>query len=139
MPSTARNLTSHSLQDLGLLALRLTVPTSLFLKHGLEKLTRFHAMAPHFPNPIHIGHWPSFLFAMIADGICMPLLVLGVLTRPAALWALINLFIAWAFVHHFQFFGRGSDHGELVFVYIGVMLTLFIAGPGKYSLGGRRG
>lgn len=139
MPAVVRDFANHRMHDVGLLVLRLTVPTSLFLKHGLEKLSGFHTMAPHFPNPVHIGHWPSFLFAMIADGICMPLLALGVLARPAALWELINLFVAWAFIHHFQFFGRGSDHGELVFVYMSVMLTLFIAGSGKYSLGLRRG
>ena len=136
MTPVARN-TSSSLQDLGLLALRLTVPTSLFLKHGLEKLTGFHAMSLHFPNPLHVGVIPSLVFATIADGICMPLLILGLGTRWAALWSMINLFIAWAFVHHFLFFGRGGDHGELVFVYIGVMLTLFITGPGKYSLDAR--
>lgn len=139
MPSIVRNYAGQRLHDAGLLVLRLTVPTAIFLKHGLEKLTGFHTMAPHFPNPLHIGSFPSFLFAMIADGICMPLLVLGVLARPAALWSFINLFVAWAFIHHFQFFGRGSDHGELVFVYLSVMLTLAIAGPGKYSLGNRRG
>jgi putative oxidoreductase len=136
-PATSKS--SSSLEDLGLLALRLTVPTALFLKHGLEKLHGFHTMAPHFPNPVHAGHWPSFLFAMIADGICMPLLIVGLFTRPAALWSLINLLVAWALVHHFAFFGRGSDHGELVFVYIGVMLTLLLAGPGRYSIDRRRG
>lgn len=137
MPFLARSSSSN--QDLGLLALRLIVPTSLFLKHGLEKFQHFQAMSAHFPNPLHIGPVPSLIFALIADGICMPLLALGVLGRPAALWELINLFVAWAFIHHFQFFGRGSDHGELVFAYMSVMLTLFIAGPGKYSLGLRRG
>jgi len=68
----------------------------------------------------------------------MPLLIVGLFARPAALWSLINLCVAWAFIHHFQFFGRGSDHGELVFVYIGVMLALTLAGPGKYSIDGRR-
>ncbi len=125
-------------QDFGLLVLRLTVPTALFLKHGLEKLHGYSTMSPHFPDPLHIGHVPSFLFAMIADGICMPLLVLGLLTRPAALWSLINLTVAWAFVHHFQFFGRGADHGELVVLYMAVMLTLLIGGPGRYSIDARR-
>jgi putative oxidoreductase len=124
-------------QDLGLLALRLLVPTSLFLKHGTEKLFGFHAMAAHFPNPLHIGAVLSLTFAMIADGVCMPLLILGLAARWAALWELVNLFVAWAFIHHFQFFGRGADHGELVFVYMGVMLTLFLAGPGKYSIDSR--
>jgi putative oxidoreductase len=136
MSPLARNSSSR-LHDLGLLVLRLIVPTSLFLKHGLEKLHGFSTMAPHFPDPIHIGHMPGFLFAMIADGICMPLLVIGLLTRWAALWELINLFVAWAFVHHFQFFGRGADHGELIVVYIGVMLAVAIAGPGAYSIDAR--
>lgn len=122
-------------QDAGLLALRLIVPGSLFLKHGLEKLFTFSAMSTHFPNPLHIGVLPSLIFAMIADGICMPLLMLGLATRWAALWAFINLMVAWAFVQHFQFFGRGN--GELMVVYLGTMVTLFLAGPGKYSIDAR--
>ena len=132
----ARFLRTSTL-DLGLLALRLTVPTSLFLRHGLEKIQNFHAMSAHFPNPLHIGPLPSFAFAFIADAVCMPLLVLGIATRWAALWSFINLFIAWAFVHHFLFFGRGADHGELIVVYLGVVLTLLIAGHGKYSFDAR--
>jgi putative oxidoreductase len=96
-------------------------------------------MAAHFPNPVHIGPIPSLIIAMIADGICMPLLVLGLFTRWAALWSFCNLLVAWAFVHHFQFAGRGGDHGELIVVYMGLMLALAIAGPGKYSIDAGRG
>lgn len=124
--------------DLGLLVLRLVCATSLFIKHGIEKLAHFSAMAGHFPNPIHIGSIPSLIVALIADGICMPLLVLGLFTRWAALWSFCNLLVAWAFVHHFQFAGRGGDHGELIVVYMGVMLALAIAGPGRYSIDARR-
>jgi len=125
----------HTTQDCGLLALRLIVSGSLFLKHGLEKLFTFSAMSTHFPNPLHIGVIPSLIFAMIADGICMPLLMLGLATRWAALWSFINLMVAWAFVQHFQFFGRGG--GEVMVVYLGTMVTLFLAGPGKYSIDAR--
>lgn len=121
-------------QDAALLALRIIVPVSLFLKHGLEKLFTFSTMAQHFPDPLHIGPVPSLIFALISDGICMPLLMVGLATRWAALWAFINLSVAWAFVHHFQFFGHGGDHGELVVIYLGILLTLLIAGPGRYSL-----
>jgi putative oxidoreductase len=135
--NTRRLSTVPGSHDLGLLALRLVAATSLFLKHGLEKLFTFHAMAGHFPNPLHVGAVPSLVFAMIADGICMPLLILGLATRWAALWELVNLLVAWAFVHHFQFFGHGADHGELIVLYIGVMITLALAGPGKYSIDAR--
>jgi len=121
-------------QDCGLLALRLIVPTVLFLRHGTEKLFTFSSMAGHFPDPLHIGRVPSLVIAMIADGICMPLLVIGLATRWAALWSFCNLLVAWIFVHHLQFFGRGGDHGELIVVYMGVMITLFLAGAGKYSV-----
>jgi putative oxidoreductase len=43
-----------------------------------------------------------------------------------------NIFVAWAFVHHFAFLGKGpqSDHGELMVLYMGALLTTLIAGPG---------
>ncbi len=125
-----------SSNDLGLLVLRLMVPIPLFLKHGTEKLFRFHAMAAHFPDPLHIGAVTSLTIAMIADGICMPLLVIGLAARWAALWSFFNLLVAWVFVHHFLLFGPGSDHGELIVAYMAAMLILFLAGPGKYSIDG---
>jgi putative oxidoreductase len=128
-----------SRHDLGLLIRRLVCASSLFIKHRMEKLITLSSMAAHFPNPIHIGHIPSLIIAMIADGICMPLLVLGLFTRWAALWSLCNLLVAWAFVHHFQFTGRGGDHGELIVVYMGVMLALALAGPGRFSIDARLG
>jgi len=124
-------------QDCGLLALRLGVAIPLFLKHGTEKLFRFHSMAAHFPDPLHIGVLPSLIFATVADGICMPLLIIGLASRWAALWSFVNLFVAWAFVHHFVFYGPRGDHGELIVLYLAAMLTLFIAGPGKYSIDAR--
>ncbi len=124
-------------QDCGLLALRLGVAIPLFLKHGTEKLFRFHAIAAHFPDPIHIGVLPSLIFATIADGICMPLLMIGLAARWAALWSFINLFVALAFVHHFAVFGPRGDHGELIVLYLAAMLALLIAGPGRYSVDAR--
>ena len=42
--------------SLGLLALRASLGLTLFLKHGLEKLTGFAQMANGFPDPLHLGH-----------------------------------------------------------------------------------
>jgi putative oxidoreductase len=123
-------------KDVGLLALRLIAGTSLLLKHGLEKVSHFGMMAAHFPDPLHIGAAPTLVIAMIGDFVCSILVVLGLATRWAAAWALLNILAAWAFVHHFMFFGRGSDHGELIVLYLGALLTLVVAGPGRYSVDG---
>jgi putative oxidoreductase len=118
----------------GLLALRLAGVVSLLLKHGLEKIFTFSAMAAHFPDPLHIGAVPSLVFAMLSDSICSVLIILGLATRWAALIAFVNIAVAWAFVHHFAFFGRGADHGELIVLYLAILLTLFLSGAGKYSV-----
>ncbi len=123
--------------DSGLLILRLTTITPLFLKHGIEKIFTFSQMAAHFPDPLHIGPVPSLVFAMVSDSICTLLMILGLATRWAAAIVFVNVFVAWALVHHFEFFGHAADHGELIVLYLGVTLTLFLSGPGRYSLGAR--
>jgi len=121
-------------EALGLLAIRLMAGTSLLLKHGLEKVQHFGMMAAHFPDPLHIGATTSLVIAMISDFVCSILIVLGLATRWAAAWSFMNILVAWAFIHHFMFFGRGADHGELILLYLAAMLTLVLAGPGKYSV-----
>ncbi|HUN85462.1 MAG TPA: DoxX family protein [Terracidiphilus sp.] len=118
----------------GLLLLRLTVCLSLFLKHGTEKLFNFSGMAAHFPNLLHLGSITGLSFATLSDGICTLLIIVGFATRWASLISFINIFAAWALVHHFVFFGRGSDHGELIVLYLASLLTIFIAGPGLFSI-----
>jgi putative oxidoreductase len=122
--------------DVGLLVLRLAGILPLLLKHGLEKIFTFSAMASHFPDPLHIGPVPGLLFATLSDAICSTLMLVGLATRWAALISFINIFVAWVFVHHFEFFGRGADHGELVVLYLAILLTLILAGAGKYSIDG---
>jgi putative oxidoreductase len=121
-------------QDIGLLALRLFTATPLLMKHGFEKVFTFSQMAAHFPDPIGIGPVPSLFVAMVSDAICTVLLILGLASRWAALFIFCNVAVAWAFVHHFAFAGHSGDHGELIVLYLGAMLTLVLTGPGKYSI-----
>lgn len=136
MTRVLRKAAFSSNPDTGLLVLRLVGVMPLFLKHGIEKVFTFSAMAAHFPDPLHIGAVPSLIFAMLSDSICSVLIVAGLATRWAALICLINISVAWTLVHHFQFFGRGADHGETMVLYIAIMLTLLLTGAGKYSLDG---
>lgn len=121
----------------GLALLRIWTGATLFLRHGWEKQPAHWAQfIAHFPNPIGLGSHPSFFIAFFSDFVCAILLMIGLGTRWAALYCLGNIFVAWAFVHHFGFFakGPGSDHGELMVLYMGALLTLVIAGPGAASL-----
>jgi putative oxidoreductase len=123
--------------SVGLLLLRVLTGLSLFLKHGLEKLTGYSTMVQHFPDPIHIGAHASLSYALLSDGICSLLVVVGLGTRPAAFVIVVNLLTAFFLVHHAAFFPSG--HVELVLVYIAVFAALVVAGPGRFSVDARLG
>jgi putative oxidoreductase len=121
----------------GLALLRVWTGATLFLRHGWEKQPAHWAQfMAHFPDAIGIGPHASFFFAFFSDFVCGILLIVGLGARWAALCCLANIFVAWAFVHQFAFFGKGpaSDHGELIVLYLGALLALLIAGPGAASI-----
>ncbi|HTU35807.1 MAG TPA: DoxX family protein [Candidatus Acidoferrum sp.] len=123
----------------GLAVLRIWTGAALFLRHGWEKRPAHWAQfMVHFPNPVGIGSHASFLIAFVSDFVCGILLMIGLGTRWAAAYCFANIFVAWAFVHHFAFLGKGpgSDHGEVIVLYLGALLTLVIAGPGAACVDG---
>ena len=117
--------------DVALLILRLWMGLGLFARHGIEKFTNFSQMQQHFPDPLHVGSTFSLTFSLISDGICSLLIMAGFATRLAALVIVINLFVVFLTMHQFSF---AKEHAELVYVYLGGLLTIFIAGAGKYSI-----
>ena len=118
--------------DFALLVLRVWLGLDLFFRHGVEKITHFSQMSAHFPDPVHIGPRLSLAYALLSDGICSLLVVLGLATRFAALIIVINLSVAFTLVHHFATSGPRS--GELPLVFLGGFLAVLIAGPGRYSV-----
>ncbi len=116
--------------DTALLVLRIWLSLSLFVKHGIEKLFTFPQMQTHFPNPLHVGVTTGLVFALLSDGISSILVMFGFATRIAALVIMLNMFVVFTFMHQFSFM---DGHAELVYAYLGGFLTIFIAGPGKYS------
>ena len=125
-----------SSSDAGLLVLRVSTGFILFMRHGWEKVSRLTLMNPTFPDPLHIGHNLTWTLAMLSDGICSLLIILGIGTRWLSFYCFFNIFVAWALVHHFTFLGKsaGADHGELIALYLGAFAALMVAGPGRYSV-----
>lgn len=123
-------------QDFQLLVLRVGTGLTLFLRHGWEKVSKFTLHDPHGPDPLHIGTTPSWLIQLLADGVFSLLIVLGVGTRWLAAYCFVNIFVAFAFVHHFVFTGKSpdADHGELIVQYLIALTALIIGGPGRYSI-----
>ena len=103
-PLFATNTGSAS-TSFGLLVLR-AAALSLFLKHGLEKLTGYSTMVQHFPDPLHIGAHAGLAYALLSDGICSVLVIIGLATRPAAAVILINVLTAFFLVHHAAYFSQ---------------------------------
>ncbi len=123
---------SSASMSIGLLLLRVFAGLSLFLKHGLEKLTGYSTMVQHFPDPIHIGAHAGLAYALLSDGICSILVVLGLGTRLSSIVILVNLLTAFFLVHHAAYFS--NSHVELVWAYIAVFAALVFTGPGRISL-----
>jgi len=115
-----------------LLVLRLWLGLTILLNHGLAKLTGFGEMAGEFPDPLHIGSTGSLALAVLAEVVAAAFLALGLCTRFAALVLVIELGVAFCFVHGCVL--SGAHGGELAFIYLAGFVTLFLAGGGCCTL-----
>ncbi len=125
------NFLPHS-ADAGLLVLRLWLGLSLLLLHGKAKLLGFAEMSHNFPDPLGVGSTASLALAMFAELVCSGLVVLGLVTRFAALSAAFTMGVAFFLVHKASL-EMGPHSGELAFIYLAGFVTLIIAGPGCLS------
>lgn len=134
-PSAAHSLlfdASPASAGVGLLLLRVWLGGTMLLYHGWAKLSNFQAMSARFPDALHLGS-PTASLAMstFAEFGCAALIVLGIATRPAALFLVINMAVAFVVGHGMSLSGPRS--GELAFVYLGGFLALLLTGAGRYS------
>jgi putative oxidoreductase len=104
----------------------------MLLLHGLSKVKDFSKLSADFPDPLNVGHTASLALVVFAEVICSALLVLGLVTRFAALVLAVNMFVAFFIVLHGALTGPHS--GEIAFVYFAGYVVLLFAGAGKFSL-----
>lgn len=125
-----RFLSSSS--DLGLLILRVWIGLSMFFLHGLDKVMHFSHLSTHFYDPLHVGILTSLILSIICEFGGSILVVLGLFTRLGALLGIIDLCVAFFFIHHLSL--AGPHNGQLAFMYLAGYFTLFFAGGGRFSL-----
>jgi putative oxidoreductase len=116
------------LQPLGLLVLRLSLG-AIMIAHGYPKV--FGGLHHHVEvvQSLHMPGWLGYLSAA-AEFLGGILLVIGFLTRLAALFVCVNMLVA-IFAVHFKngFLGQGNYQFPLALAAIAFSLIFFGAGP----------
>lgn len=111
-----------------LLALRVLIG-GLFLLHGLDKLLNFAVYSGDFPDPLGIGSVASMILVIFAELFCSIAFILGFFYRLLMIPMIISMFVAFFWIHQ-----ADIAQGELAFLYLIIFITMFIAGPGRFSL-----
>lgn len=116
--------------SVGLLLLRVGSGLLMALTHGWSKMATYGAHVGSWADPIGIGSAASLTLAVFAELLCSLALVLGLLTRAAAIPLIVTMLVAALVVHADDPFQKK----ELGLLYLVPFLTLLVTGPGRFSL-----
>lgn len=116
--------------DAGLVILRVFAGLALALAHGLGKIPPSEGFVGMIgglglPAPGLLAWGSGF-----AEFVCGLLLAIGLLTRPAALFIVINMTVAVVFAHAGDSFGER----ELALLFGVIALSFLLLGAGRYSI-----
>lgn len=100
------------------------------LAHGYDKLTHFKAFTQMLPDPFHLGSTITTSLVVFAEFFCAAMVLIGLLTRLAAIPLVINMIVALHFAHHW----RVTADGETAAIFLAGFLAILITGPGKISM-----
>lgn len=115
--------------DAGVLILRVGVSLCM-LTHGLPKLNKLLDGNYGFADPIGIGEGPSLFLAVGAEVLCSILLIMGLASRLVLIPLIFTMCIALFIIHAADPF----DVKEHPILFLLAYLTLFLTGPGRFSL-----
>ena len=120
--------------NIALLLLRVGVGV-LMIPRGYQKLIHFSERKDNFMNFLGMGSTISLSLVVFTEVVCAGLLVLGLLSRFAALALVILTTVIVFKANKGDIFGKG----ELAMLYLLGSFTVLLVGPGKYSLDGAMG
>ena len=116
--------------DVGLLIFRISISV-LMLTHGWPKLLKFFGPEEiSFADPIGLGETLTFALAVFSEFFCAAFILIGFITRFAALPLITTMFIAALIVHK----ADGFADQELPLLFMSGFILLAFTGPGKYSV-----
>jgi putative oxidoreductase len=115
--------------NFAMLVIRVVFGAAMFA-HGLSKLNKFSEIKGGFPDPLHVGHTISLSLTIFAEVLCAALLVIGLLTRLAA----IPLVFCMGVVVFIVMKDVPLSQNEMGILFLTAFTAILFAGPGKYSL-----
>lgn len=127
---------TNSSKDIGLLILRVVIGICMIAFHGLPKLIggpeKWEKIGLAMGN-LGINFWPSFwgFAAAMTESVCALFLIIGLWSRPNALLLAFTMLIA-AITHLIK--GDGLSVASHAIELLAVCVTLFLTGPGRYSI-----
>lgn len=115
--------------NFALLILRV-ISGAMMFTHGWAKLNTFSAKKDSFADPLHIGNVVSLSLTVFAEALCAALIVVGLMTRLAA----VPLVICMGVVVFMVKKGAPLNENEMGILFLAAFAAILFAGPGKYSL-----
>ncbi|HEY0609882.1 MAG TPA: DoxX family protein [Chitinophaga sp.] len=102
---------------------------AMMLTHGWPKLMNFASLAHKFADPLHVGKATSLGMTVFAEVFCSVFVILGLLTRLAAIPLVILMGVALFMIH-------GNDpiaEKEKAILYLAAFVVILFCGPGRVS------
>jgi putative oxidoreductase len=127
-----RNLitTKNFGNDTALLVLRIVIGLLMFILHGTGKVHKLSEGNVQFIDFLGMGPDVSLWLVAFAEAGCSLLIVAGFLFRFSLVPLLITMLVIIFHVNA----GKPLDDSEIPVLYLICYVTLFITGPGKYSI-----
>jgi putative oxidoreductase len=121
--------------DAGKLLLRLTIGI-LMLFHGVNKLRNGIGFIEKVVQAHHLPAWIAY-GVYLGEVVGPILLIIGFLTRPAAILVVIDMLVAWYLVLGPNAFTiakqTGAVGGEVLFLYLFGSLAIAMLGSGRFA------
>ena len=119
--------------DLALAFLRISM-SAMMLTHGIPKIQRLFSSPIEFGDPIGVGPTLSLILALIGEVVAPIFIIIGYKTKLAAIPAALTMLVAAFVVHLHDDFGTK----EKALLYLVGFVVVFLAGPGKYAIDGKK-